>query len=51
MEDNRVDEKMWGEEVDIVHPIQQQCEVLNKLANKKKDAVDDVDTINECIVE
>ena len=51
MEDNRVDEKMWGEEVDIVHPIQLQCEVLNKLANKKKDAVDDVDTINECIVD
>ena len=31
--------------------IQQQCQVLNKLANKKKDAVDDVDTINECIVD
>ena len=46
-----MDEKMLEKEVDIVHQIQQQCEVLNKLANKKKDAVDDVDTFNECIVD
>ena len=50
-EDNREDEKMFEEEVDTVHQIQQQCEVLNKFANKKKDAVDDVDTFNECIVD